>query len=75
MAYMQRALKGVPEQPMEAPDGVVSLRINAESGLRDDGGGISEWFFSEYVPRRDDTASTAPGAPSGPPRDVRTQLF
>jgi penicillin-binding protein 1A len=75
MAYMQRALKGVPEQPMEAPDGVVSLRINAESGLRDDGGGISEWFFSEYVPRRDDTASTAPGAPSGPPRDVRNQLF
>ena len=35
IAYMQRALKGVPEQPLTAPEGVVQLRINADSGLRD----------------------------------------
>jgi len=75
IAYMQRALKGVPEQPMEPPDGIVSLRINAESGLRDDNGALSEWFFSEYVPRREESTIAAPGAPNGPPRDVRNQLF
>jgi penicillin-binding protein 1A len=75
MAYMQKALKGVPERPPEAPDGVVSLRINAESGLRDDSGGLSEWFFAEYVPRREESVAPVPGAPTGPPRDVRNQLF
>ena len=75
IAYMQRALKGVPQLPMEPPDGIVSLRINADSGLRDDGGSLSEWFFSEYVPRRDEAAVAVPGAPNGPPRDVRNQLF
>jgi penicillin-binding protein 1A len=75
IAYMQKALKGVPERLPEPPDGIVSLRINADSGLRDDHGALSEWFFSEYVPRRDESLAPVPGAPSGPPRDVRNQLF
>ena len=36
ISYMQRALKGVPEKPVETPEGVLSLRINAETGLRDE---------------------------------------
>ena len=76
ISYMQRVLKNVADRPYETPEGVVSLRINADSGLRDDGGALSEWFFSEYVPRREE-ASLAPPQPSGgrPAQDVRNQLF
>ena len=60
---MQRALKGVPETPLAAPDGVVSLRINGESGLRDDSSNVSEYFYSEFTPRsRDDGAHRAHAA-------------
>jgi penicillin-binding protein 1A len=75
IGYMQKALKGLPEKPPEPPEGVVALRINAESGLRDDGGSLSEWFFSEYIPRRDESLVPVPGGTAPPPRDVRNQLF
>jgi penicillin-binding protein 1A len=74
--YMQRVLKNVPERPLETPEGVLSLRINADSGLRDDSGSLSEWFFSEYVPRREEPSlAPAQGAGSRPAQDVRNQLF
>src|SRR5204863_2139891 len=68
LAYMQRALKGVPEQPLETPPGVVALRINTDTGLRDDSSNVSDWFFSEFLPRpRDDTfappVALSPGTP------------
>jgi penicillin-binding protein 1A len=76
ISYMQRVLRNVPEAPIEPPGGVLSLRINPESGLRDDGGSLSEWFFSEYVPRRDEPTLTPPPAAGGrPAQDVRNQLF
>jgi hypothetical protein len=51
------------------------LRINAESGLRDEAGTLSEWFFNEYVPRREE-ALTPPPVPGGrSSQDVRNQLF
>jgi penicillin-binding protein 1A len=76
ISYMQRALKGVPEQAYETPSGVVSLRINPETGLRDDSSRYSDWFLSEYTPRMAQDAlapALMPGA--APPRDVRDQLF
>jgi penicillin-binding protein 1A len=76
ISYMQRALKGVPEQAYETPSGVVSLRINPETGLRDDSSRYSDWFLSEYTPRMAQDAlapALVPGA--APPRDVRDQLF
>jgi len=74
IAFMQKALKGVPETALQPPEGVVSLRINAETGLRDESGTISEWFYSEYTPRlREEALSPAGGARS--PQDVRNQLF
>ena len=76
ISYMQRVLKNVPDKSIATPDGIVSLRINADSGLRDDGGTISEWFFSEYVPRRDESALAPPQATGGrPAQDVRNQIF
>ncbi len=76
ISYMQRALKGVPEQAYETPSGVVSLRINPETGLRDDSSRYSDWFLSEYTPRMAQDAlapALMPGA--APARDVRDQLF
>ena len=72
--FMQKALKGVPERPLRPPSGVVSVRINSESGLRDDAGTLSEWFYSEFPPRlRDDV--TAPAVGGRTPQEVRDQLF
>jgi penicillin-binding protein 1A len=74
MAYMQKALKGVPEKPLQAPEGVVSVRINADTGLRDDGSSLAEWFYAEFPPRaRDDALVPAAGGRTG--QEVREQLF
>ena len=74
--YMQRVLKNVSEKPIETPEGVLSLRINADSGLRDDSGSLSEWFFSEYIPRREESTLAPREATGGRPvQDVRNQLF
>jgi penicillin-binding protein 1A len=75
IAFMQKALKGLPDVPAEPPEGLVSLRINAESGLRDDAGSISEWFFNEYVPRRVEALTPAPVSGGRSSQDVRNQLF
>jgi penicillin-binding protein 1A len=76
IAYMQKALKGVPEKPVEPPEGVVSLRINAETGLRDDSGALSEWFYSEYLPRREEALVTPSPQPGGrTTQEVKNQLF
>jgi hypothetical protein len=72
---MQRALKGVPEKPPEAPGGVVSVRINAESGLRDDGSNLADWFLMENTPRMADAFAPAVVPQGAPARDVRDQLF
>jgi len=76
ISYMQRALKGVPEQTLEAPTGVVSMRINPDTGLRDDSSRVSDWFLAEFAPRMAQDA-LAPAAMPGatPARDVRDQLF
>jgi penicillin-binding protein 1A len=72
--YMQRALKGVPEKPLQTPDGVISVRINAETGLRDESSSLTEWFYAEFPPRgRDDALAPATGGRSG--QEVREQLF
>jgi penicillin-binding protein 1A len=79
MSYMAKVLKGQPEKVAEPPDGVVQLRINPETGLRDDSSNVSDWFMSEFTPRygEDSLAPTSTtGVPSAsPPRDVRNQLF
>jgi penicillin-binding protein 1A len=77
IAYMQKALKGTPETLATPPDGVVSLRINPESGLRDDASDLSEYFFSEFTPRaRDDGLSAATTPPTATKtQQVRDQIF
>ena len=74
MMYMQKALKGLPEKPLQTPDGIISMHINSETGLRDDSSGLTEWFYAEFPPRgRDDALAPAAGGRTG--QEVREQLF
>ena len=72
ISYMAKALKGMPESSLALPEGIVAARINADSGLRDEGGGITEYFFAEFLPRGRDDGLVPAGQPA---RDIRDQLF
>ncbi len=71
ISYMAKALKGAPDGNRPMPEGILALTINADTGLRDDVGGITEYFLAEFPPRRRDD-SFVPGK-SG--KDIRDQLF
>ena len=66
ITYMGRAMKGVEELPKSVPEGVVQVRINPESGLREaDGRGIPEYFYQEFLPpERDGEGAPAVAAPA-----------
>jgi penicillin-binding protein 1A len=75
MSFMGKVLKGVPEQPLVQPDGVLVAHINPETGLRepDDHSGIIEYFYSEFPPKLREDA-LAPGSVRTP-GEIRNQLF
>ena len=75
LSFMQRLVKTLPESVSEPPAGVVPVRINEATGLRDDSSAVVDWFYAESVPRPRDDA-LAPAAPTGrSAQDVRNQLF
>jgi penicillin-binding protein 1A len=76
IGYMSSALKGVPEAKLMPPAGIVSARINPESGLRDSGptGTLTEYFFQEFLPA-EQTLIPANGAGGSAAEEVRNQLF
>ena len=76
IGYMSTALKGVPEAKLTPPAGIVSARINPESGLRDSGptGTLTEYFFQEFLPA-EQTLIPANGAGGSAAEEVRNQLF
>lgn len=60
ITYMREALKDVPETPLVQPPGIVTVRIDPETGLRANAGlegAIFESFRTEHVPKQmtDDT--------------------
>ncbi|MBE0615038.1 MAG: penicillin-binding protein 1A [Burkholderiales bacterium] len=61
--YMGKALKGVDEMFQQVPDGVVSVRINSDTGLADSDGTNSEYFYREYLPPKQE-----PPPPAGETR-------
>ena len=79
--FMRVALDGVAEEPLPQPDGLVTVRIDPESGLRASAsqpGAVFETFRSENVPRqRFVETSTSPGSTptSTPDSGVPEQLF
>jgi penicillin-binding protein 1A len=76
MSYMGAALRGVPEQPLTLPLGVVVARINPDTGLRlaEGDGGIPDYFYQEFLPAEQENLA---GGHLGdrPPEEVRNQLF
>ena len=71
IAFMAKALKGTKEADMPMPDGVIAVKVNADTGLRDEGG-LTEFFFSEFPPRGREEGLTPSGTPA---KDIRDQLF
>ncbi|MBT3505413.1 MAG: penicillin-binding protein 1A [Piscirickettsiaceae bacterium] len=51
--FMQAALEGTPEEPLELPNDMVTVKIDPETGLlaRAGSGGINETFRIEYAPQ------------------------
>ena len=76
--YMRTAMKGVAEVPLKPPSGVVSATVGGDSenaGLTD-AGTVSDWFYSEFPPRRFvDPLTGNEGTRSKQDEEVRQQLF
>ncbi len=75
--YMRAALQDKPETPLEQPIGVVSVRIDPETGELADANqsdAIFEYFRSENVPGRE-TETQAADSPAQSGSDITEQLF
>jgi len=77
MGYVGAALKGVPEQPLTAPEGVVAVRINPDTGLRvaDGQAGVVDYFYREFMPPEHETLVGGVLGSERPPEEARNQLF
>ncbi|MDX2313273.1 MAG: penicillin-binding protein 1A [Gammaproteobacteria bacterium] len=79
--FMGVALDGVPEVPLAQPDGLVTVRIDPESGLRASAsqpGAVFETFRTENVPRESfvETSTGSGSSPTTTPdTGVSEQLF
>lgn len=59
--YMAKTLINVPETTMAMPDGVMSINIDPNTGLRDLQG-VNEYFYDENLPSESEISSTPPDA-------------
>lgn len=50
--YMSTALKGVPDNPYVPPEGITSIKINPDTGMRvnENQPGFYEYFYHEFPP-------------------------
>jgi penicillin-binding protein 1A len=78
MSYMGNVLKGKPEELPVAPEGVVAVAINSESGLRDKRAAhpMIEYFYHENVPPEQESG-TEPDSEvlTRPAEEVTDQLY
>ena len=75
---MASALDGVPEEILERPEGLVTMRIDPESGeaaLAGDAEAIFETFRAEYAPARTPTATARSAQASSAEGGVTERLF
>ena len=73
MGYIAKALKGVPEQSIAQPEGIVTASIDPESGMRV-AGGRPEYFYQEFMPL-EQSAADRQSSFEHPPDEVRNQVF
>jgi penicillin-binding protein 1A len=71
--YMGQVLKGVPEHALTPPPGLVTAKIDPTTGLRTPDGGLTEYFYQEFLPP--EQYSEPPLAAERPADEVRNQLF
>jgi penicillin-binding protein 1A len=69
--FMRAALQDVPDHPFEQPPGLVTVRIDPDTGLLADGKdrkAIFETFLADHVPARESASGENPteGAPAVP---------
>ncbi len=75
IGYMSKVLKGVPDAKLVPPDGIAVAQINPQSGLRDSGG-ISEFFYQEFMPGTHDAEIGLKSDQSEKPQEeIKNQLF
>jgi penicillin-binding protein 1A len=72
ISFMAKTLKGTPEASMPMPDGIIAVKINPDSGLRDEGSSLTDYFYAEFPPRGREESLVPVGQPA---RDIRDQLF
>jgi penicillin-binding protein 1A len=79
MGYMGAALKGVPEQALAPPGGVVEVRVDPDTGLRvadaQSGTSIVDYFYREFLPPQQETLIGGVTDGDRPREEVRNQLF
>ena len=78
MSYVGAVLKGQPEELPIAPEGVVAVAINPETGLRDKHAPapMIEYFYRENVPPEQESAPESEGGDATkPPEEVKDQLY
>ena len=76
--YMKTALKGAPETPLKPPSGVISTSVggNSEGAGLADPKTVTDWFYSEFPPRRFvDPLTSNEGTRTKQDEEVRQQLF
>lgn len=74
ISYMGQALAGVSEQALTVPPGVISARIDADTGMRNPDGVLTEYFYQEYAPTQQEPVERA-SAGDRSTDEVRNQLF
>lgn len=72
MDYMEKALKNVPIENQETPQGIITATINPDTGLRESTGTMTEHFFQEQLPPQ---AEVNFGDPDNTLETLRDQLF
>jgi penicillin-binding protein 1A len=75
MGYMGRTLKGVRESRQPVPDGVISVRIDPDTGLQAADGKLAEYFYREFLPADEPPVATVEQAGTRSPDEVRSQLY
>jgi penicillin-binding protein 1A len=77
MSYMGTALKGLPEELPVAPEGVVAVAINPETGLRDRQAAapMIEYFYHENVPPEQEPRGDETAGGAKPAAEVKDQLY
>ena len=75
MDYMAPVLTGVPQMVMDVPPGVVSVRVDPDTGMQTTDAGQPEYFYRENLPPQAGSAVTAEPDGTRLLDKVRSQLF